>query len=95
MKKIVCLLAISAMAFACTSVSKTSVGGKEIVHVTKLNIQLFNGGGAPVSECLNALSDEKAKRVISASGPATGGLFGMTRSVSTIGLDMCNAVGEK
>lgn len=95
MKKLFFLCLVCAAASACTSVSTNQVGGKDIVHITKMNIQILNNGGAPVSACIDALSDEKVQRVISASGAPTGGLFGFSRSIATIGLDTCNAVGEK
>ena len=95
MKKLICLVAIFATASACTSVSTTKVGDKDIVHVSQIGIQLFNSGGAPVSECVNTLGKEGATRVITAVGQPATGLFGLTRSIQTIGLDQCIAAGEK
>ncbi len=79
----------------CTTVSESKVGGKDVVQVTKIGIQFFNSGGAPVQECVTELGSEGATRVIEANGPSDQGLFGMTRSFGTTGLDICNAVGEK
>ena len=80
----------------CTSVSQTKVGNQEVVQVTKLGIQFFNNGGAPVQSCVDTLgASEGAKNVIEANGPADQGLFGLSRSIGTVGTDMCNAVGTK
>jgi hypothetical protein len=79
----------------CTSVSQTKVADKDVVQVTKMGIQFFNNGGAPVHSCVTALGENGAKTVIEANGPATEGLFGITRSSGTTGLDVCNAVGTK
>ena len=97
MKTLLSLVAILAMTSACTSVSTTRVGDKDIVHVTELQVQILNNGGAPVTKCIDTLGKEgvEPKNIISNAGQPTGGLFGLTRSVSTIGVDVCNAVGEK
>ena len=79
----------------CTSVSQTKVGDKDVVQVTKLGIQFFNAGGAPVQSCVDTLGSQGAKTVIEAKGPSDQGLFGLTRSIGTSGTDMCNAVGSK
>jgi hypothetical protein len=91
---VVALFAAAGMT-GCTSVSQTKVGDKNVVQVTKMGIQFFNNGGAPVQSCVNELGSEGAKTVIEANGPATEGLFGISRSASTSGTDICNAVGTK
>ncbi len=96
MKYLVVAMAVAALCLAgCTSVSETKVADKEVVQVTKMGIQFFNSGGAPVHSCVEELGNKGAKIVIEANGPATGELFGLTRSMRTSGIDVCNAVGSK
>jgi hypothetical protein len=95
MKVLICLTTILVFGFACTSVSTTKVGGKKIVHVSQIGLQFFNKGGAPVQECVKTLGKKGATRLITSSGAPTGGIFGLSRSVMTSGLDQCSAVGEK
>ena len=96
MKYLVVAVAVAALGLAgCTSVSQTKVADKEVVQVTKMGIQFFNSGGAPVHSCVEELGNNGAKTVIEANGPAPEGLVGLTRSINTSGTDVCNAVGSK
>jgi len=95
MKSLVSIFAVLALTSACTSVSTTKVGDKDIIHVTEIGLQFLNNGGAPVGKCVTTLGEKGATRVITAAGAPTDGLFGLTRSIQISGVDMCSAAGEK
>jgi hypothetical protein len=94
MRLLVIGLLVSGPLLGCAVVNKTAVAGKEVTQVTKVGVAIFNSGGATVETCVEELSSHGVKTVISARGPADGGLFGITRSIGTTVTDVCDAVGS-
>jgi hypothetical protein len=95
MKKAIFVAALAMLATACTSVSTTKVGGKEVIHVNEVKLKILNNG-ASINECIASVGEKGATRLVDAGGPVTGGLLGLTRMISPlIGIEMCSAVGVK